>query len=532
MIDQTKLLKTVAMAFAAFIFTLGFYWRVVDIHHATFFLFDEGYYLNFNRRFVEIAARFAPTNFPDFIQAFWTLIRVSLGTGKALWFFIVDGRVFLGLAHAWYFPKIISMLAGFGTVAMTYLFARRYFKSKELALLSAALLIILPSHIFYSRLGIQEALSGLFFLSGFYFYLFPRSFGWRTFFSALLFVGAYFTNYRLIFIPAMVFLTELFLSWAGKGKFDLRKFFWHTLAFGGLLLSIACLDRAQNIEVTFTWMSHQAELAKSEVDLLNFLSYPYYLFKLESFAFGLVFWASAILVLKKEWMKSFPFLFVVVLMGIFSLTEDKAARYLCVGLPFSVMAVAVFWAEIYKKCADHSSGKVIVIATVILLLSLCPNALMIATAKSDYEQSVKDVLSQQNSAKFVSTQPWVQRLFVPQAASVAAAPHTFEQLVDFYQKGFDYLVIDPQSYVSYTQSKNKFDTHLENYLGFVNGAVKPIRIYPHFNEIILERFVFEHNENLRRSLAFLKEHGRGLGTLRVYSVKECIDTVVRELSDK
>ena len=41
MIDQNKLLKTVAMAFAAFILTLGFYWRVVDINRADFFLFDE-----------------------------------------------------------------------------------------------------------------------------------------------------------------------------------------------------------------------------------------------------------------------------------------------------------------------------------------------------------------------------------------------------------------------------------------------------------------------------------------------------------
>ena len=37
MIDQNKLLKTVAMAFAAFILTLGFYWRVVDITALIFF---------------------------------------------------------------------------------------------------------------------------------------------------------------------------------------------------------------------------------------------------------------------------------------------------------------------------------------------------------------------------------------------------------------------------------------------------------------------------------------------------------------
>lgn len=520
------------MAFAAFIFTLGFYWRIVDIQHATFFLFDEGYYLNFNRRFVELAARFPPVGFSEFIQAFWTLIRVSLGTGKALWFFIVDGRVFLGLAHAWYFPKIISMLAGFGTVAMTYLFARRYFNSKEVALLSAVLLSVLPSHVYYSRLGIQEALSGLFFLSGFYFYIFPRAFGWRTFFSAFLFVCAYFTNYRLIFIPGMVFLAEFFLSWAEKRRFELRKIIWHTVTFAVLLFSIACLDRAQNLAVTFTWMSHQADLAKAKVDLMNFLSYPYYIFKLESFSFGMVFWGSAYLAFKREWGKSFPFLFAVALMGIFSLTEDKAARYLCVGLPFVVMAAAVFWAEIYRKCWDHASGKIIVIATVVLVLSLCPNTLMIATARSDYEQSVREIISEHPDAKFLSTQPWVQKLFVPQAGSVFEAPHNFEQLVDYYQKGFNYLVIDPQSYVSYTQSKNKFDPNLENYLGFVNAAVVPVRIYPHFNEVILERFVFEHNENLRSSLAFLKEQSRGIGTLRVYDVKECIDTVVRELTDK
>ena len=55
------------------------------------------------------------------------------------------------------------------------------------------------------------------------FYLFPRKFGFRTFISALLLVGAYFTNYRLIFIPVVVAAAEFFWAWAHKEKINAQK---------------------------------------------------------------------------------------------------------------------------------------------------------------------------------------------------------------------------------------------------------------------------------------------------------------------
>ena len=86
------------------------------------------------------------------------------------------------------------------------------------------------------------------------------------------------------------------------------------------------------------------------------------------------------------------------------------------------------------------------------------------------------------------------------------------------------MIIDPQAYVSFTDDGWRFSPRLKGYLSFIHEHVKPIKIYPHFNQALLERFVLEHNENLERSLAFLNQNERHepRGALLVYDVKECL----------
>ena len=79
--------------------------------------------------------------------------------------------------------------------------------------------------------------------------------------------------------------------------------------------------------------------------------------------------------------------------------------------------------------------------------------------------------------------------------------------------------------------KNRFSTKLEDHLDFITKNVRPVKEFSHFNKALLERFVLEHNENLKRSLTFLSaNHDGQLGALRVYDVQECLDLLASHVN--
>ena len=134
----------------------------------------------------------------------------------------------------------------------------------------------------------------------------------------------------------------------------------------------------------------------------------------------------------------------------------------------------------------------------------------------------------------MSTQSMVQKLFVDDARRVIEPPVSFAKFKMLYAKGYQYLFLDPQAYVSFTDDGWRFTPRLKGYLGFIHDFVKPIRIYPHFNKALLERFVLEHNENLERSLVFLTQNPRHepRGALFVYDVKECLAAIEQAVSSQ
>jgi hypothetical protein len=543
MIDtyQWPWMKRWGIGGAIVILAVGVFMRFYAIARPQFFLFDEGYYLNFNYKFVEAASAFTPKNFSEWWQMFLAFLKVCLGTGKVLWFVLVDARVFVGAAHAWHFPRIVSSVAGMVTILLTYFFAKRFYQSRSTAVLSVLFLAILPSHIFYSRLALQEAISGLFFLLGFYFYLFPQRLSYRTFLSAIFFSCAYFTNYRLILIPFLIAFTEVF--WCSIPTFGttapdknkiveaFRKCLWHTLIFFLLVFFIGGLDNGRNIKVTFGWMFHQTDLAQKHVDWLGFLSYPYYLCRLEGWLLGILFFANGYLVMRKQWRESFPFLLVLCLMGIFSLTSEKGARYLCVGLPFVTMAVAYLLNFIFKERTGKISQGVGSAVVILLVISLLFKAWGLVFVRWDYQASIDFLKQRDPQAKILSTQPWAQNLLVENKDDVEAAPHGCKRLLMWYLQGYRYLIIDPQAYVSYGAENKKFNLELKGCLGLINSRLRPIKIFPHFNLAILERIVFEHNEQLAQSISFLSQsEEKKLGTLRIYDLNDYAYAVMKQSS--
>ena len=109
---------------------LGILMRFYQITQDEFYLYDEGLYLNYNHLLLKIWNLHPPQELEEWKQALLVWFRFSLASGKALWFLLVDARIFFGGLKLLFFPRLVSALAGTLTLWVTFLFAKRLFNSK------------------------------------------------------------------------------------------------------------------------------------------------------------------------------------------------------------------------------------------------------------------------------------------------------------------------------------------------------------------------------------------------------------------
>ncbi len=491
--------------------------RFFHLRESGFFFYDEAFYLRHNLPILEFIDKHQLQSWSDRLTALQFYFRSALGSGKSLWFIAMDSRYLWGGIYDWMFPKVLAAFFGVLALPLAYLFARRYYRSRDVALFSTALMALLPGLVFYSRIGLQEAMSVCLVLAGVYFYLFHRSPGWKTFFAGIFLAAAFFANYRLIVLPVLVLCIELWEGVVLKKGVNYRKFVWSMLTFFACVVLIGNLLDAANTTVIFAWVFHQEDMAGGSFSWVNLLSYPFYLFLLETVFFAGVFFAGAYFALKRGRAYALPVILVLVQMGIFSLPSEKGARYLCVMLPFAVMSVAHFLISAY--CSLNNVYRRYLIGLVmVMVLAMTVKACELVRAHSDYEPAVKFIDQYVPGAKILSTQDQVQGLYVRPFDRVMAVPGRFDKLVLLYAKGYRYLIIDPQVYVGLT-SGVRFKAELRDYLSFIDGRMTPIKVFPHMNHAMLERFVCEHSENLFESIRFLfsRDVGR-MSSIRIYDM--------------
>lgn len=516
--------------FVAVFLLSGIYFRFYHITDHQFIYYDEGMWLVQNHEFVQFIEKSGHHGLAVQIKLLNVAFHLSLRTGKALWAFISYMRGFFVGAEGYAFTRVVSAMCGVLTILLCALFAGKFYRSAAVGILSGVLLCVLPNHVYYSRLALQEAFSAFFFLAGIYFYMFPTRISVRTFLSSIFFAMVYFVNYRMIVIPAFIVFCEIYLSFSEGRKPDIRKWIYHSLLFFAIVFGIGALDNGANTYVTFGWMFHQSHLAQGTFDPLNFLSYPYYVFRFEGIIFGLMFFGNIFFLLRKEWKKAFPFMLVLSFMALFSLPQEKGVRYLTSALPFMVMAVACLIDHIFRQGTFRGTKGVVVVLCLLLVGWQVRECFYISRFKNDYSSSIVEIRQKDPQAKFVSTQSLVQKMFVQDHADVAEYKYNMAHLVSLYSKGYRYFIVDPQAYISFTEDQKRFTPKLKGYLQFIEARVPPLKRYPHFNDRLLARFVLEHNENLRQSLAFLRlSKEKDVGSLKVYDLNICLAYIKKGL---
>ena len=521
----------VFIAACLFFIAVGCLFRLWHINRNEFVFYDEGFYLNHNRAAGEMIRAHYPLDTENLRQAFRVYMRTCLASGKSLWFMIADARIFFGAVHQWFWARVMAALCGILTLFVTYCFACRFFQSRWTAWIALALLAVLPSHVFYSRLGMQETLSTLLVLLGFYFYLFPRTLTWRTFVSGVFFGLAFFSNYRLIMVPVLVGVAELWMSIAERRWFDLRRYIWCVLMFLCMVFGVGgTLFGGINTYIIFSWIFHQQHLAQGEFHWMNFLIYPYNLFRLENWTFAVIFFASGWVVFKRDRRMFLPFVLVLVQMILFSLPEEKGARYLCVVLPFAVMSAAYLVELVYVRFRSRRQRTAWIAVCLLMAGLLSLKSYRIAESSSNYQAAAEYVLDKGQDRKFVSTQKFVQDLYAADPEQVKEAPSTFEGLAADLSQGYHYLIIGPQAYMSFPEGGRRFSQTLGGPYEFIRRGIEPVRVYDHFNATMIERFVLEHSSSLLDSTEFLRlAASRGYGKLYIYDLRLCVPIMMKTL---
>lgn len=510
---------------------LGCLLRVFEITQNSFIFYDEGMYLNHNRNILLKIEQFPAKDANEFFAILKVLFLTALATAKWLWFFISNLRVFVEGPDMFYFNRIISAVCGILTVGLTYLFTCRLYRSGQVALLSAALLALLPGHVFYSRLAMQESFSALCFLLGILLYCSRRKVTAFLVVSAFAFSAVYFTNYRMIVLPVLLGVFEFIQGLAQRRSFDWQKYAVLVLMFFMIILGVGLINNASNLSITTAWMGRQAELASGGFQFMDLLSYPYSIFRLEGILFGALLMLGLYWLVIRDWLKFLPATLVFTQMLIFTFASEKGARYLCVVLPFAAIAVALslqyFLIENFrfKKWAPP-------LLCVMVVFSMAVKTVSLVSSPRGYEKAVRLIQKNDPQAKILSTQPLVMNLWTSGADDVLPVPNNVPELFARYAQGYRYLVLDPQAYVSWTDSGQRFTNPLVDYLGFIHGHMPVEARFSHLNHALLERFVFDHNEHLLNSIQFFDQIKEGSGSVYVYDLSQSLAVMQKIIESK
>lgn len=499
--------------------------RVWSLRSGGFFFYDEGFYLKHNLPVLDFIAAHPSMGEADRQQAAYYYFRSALGSGKSLWFLLIDSRFLWGALTDWSFSKVLSCFFGLITIPLVFLFTRRYFGSFALALLASALFSLLPGAVFYSRTGLQESLSIFLVLSGFYCYLRSDRLNWQVFLGGALFALAFFANYRLIMLPFLVGFYELWRNYLSHHGGGWRNYIWAMLVFfSGVVLGGNLLGGV-NTRVIAMWIFYQGQEAGGAFSWVNLFSYPLYVFRLESLLFGIAFFGNTFLLIRRQWSQSVFFGLVLFQMFFFSFTEEKGARYLAVMLPFMSVSAAFFIRHLWQT---QPARRVVLLAFALLMMAgMFWQSFLISSARSAHQSAAEFLLARDPQAKWISSQEMVESLYVSPQDRVKAVPPSFEHLLELYSQGYRYLVLDAQAYISLAASR-KFVFPLKDYLGFIDARIPPLLVLPHMNRAVAERFVLEHSENLPDSLRFLgsSEAGKAF-SLRIYDLGQVLPQMLK-----
>lgn len=518
--------RTVLILLILFI-TLGAFLRLYGLSEKGLFFWDEGIFLMGTRfvnwRVVELVDNLSRFGFhlnslqsdvpnvegyPVFLQKPGHIVMLSLFS------------LFMGTSE--YLGPFMS--AVFGILGLFVVFRLgRYLYGKPAALFAVLLLSLMPSHLYYSRLGMHEINSGFFVLLGVLLHV--KSIDSRTkrgldellyFLSSACIGFALISSYRwIIFLPIVAGFDFLYHLFQVKKRF---RAVWRTVIFvSGLIIPLTIAEVSYFLCFYPDYLNSQPSsyflvlLKKFSTESQFNAEYPlFYLTQyatMEGFLFLLVAAIGCVLsISRRRWQERYPAIIVLVTLLFFSLTLTRVSRAPSVIFPFLTLVAGLAMHRMFIWAKEHlHTGRLVAL---LLLLSILGwfgfRAHQIIHLRSGYDAAFNFVRVESNG-RHLSTMAPLSAVFFGNKNVPLHPPASLDEMKQLCEQGgYRYLLVDWQKYVWYYPSIKYIEENFEPVITFDNPYIQ-------FPTVLGENYI-------PQILPTLLDHDPLIDTIKIYDL--------------
>lgn len=520
-----KMIKTKKIEYLslALILLIGAFFRFYGLREQGFFFFDEGL-LIYRAAFLKSVLLHLIT--PEQ----WLSTHVD---SKPFWLIsIILSQIVNNTLSA---PQLLSAYAGIMTVFTVYLLAKKLYDSST-ALIGSLILSISSYHIFYSRLALPEATSVMLMMLAIYLYVcFIRRHVRLLIIPSILASASFLMNYKVL--PALAIVLFFECSRALQFKDDKNNVILRYGYFlAGFLVCVGIFSNAHVIlkQVGIFWPSYsdafQTHFSRKLISLNaeSLTLYFSYILKYEGLiVLSLLF--TSILFIRSKNSTAFPLFSVFLYIIICSVMNEKPARTFVMALPFLAILSAVVLLNLgvyFNKWGKGCFVKTILII-IIFFISMMKSTDILAY-RSDMGRAVAYIKSHYGNSMILTTNWPLTNLAAYPVKSSRIIFETIDDIRQMYNDGARTLITDPQRFIQSTASHHWLDHQTIKFLMDVDQKCDPVRIYPHYNQQMMRRFLDEHiltdTKNLNQFLDDMIEKD---GNLSVYDLKNCLEKLTQ-----
>lgn len=436
------------------------------------------------------------------------------------------------------------ILAGIGVVniLLTYLLAYKITSSRFQALIAAAILAVLPLHIFYSRLVMAEVDSQFFFLIALIFYILRVTKNKRRYFilTAIFIVIALMTNGdRIAFLSPLIVEVIAFQKKALKNILIFIFLLILGIFFAELPYHLAFL-LTHNYYIPITnptyieqqlWIMARLGGFGARISLLSFFSYPYMIINTTGYLFFILAFIGIINSLRSSNRSLRMITWFILITYIFqSIHALQALRATSAILPLLAIEAAVGISFIYKLLYKFSFRYLVRSLLIVCLLlfifgELLINAIPVIKYKSTYPNLISFLKT--NQAKtIVTTDQTITNALAPGIDAINyQVTLGNNNLLPLSSKKPDFIVLSFQKYTIPTKALD-LTLNLDTTTKLIEKNCQPIYYTKQFNNPeVIKFFAFEHNSHINKTYEFLNNLNNFDNNIKVYSYKTCMNKI-------
>ncbi len=450
---------------------------------------------------------------------------------KMLWILMIAAlRIFI--PSCFLAGKYLSACCGLATIAAVYFFAKSFYRSHAVGLLSAFLLAVSSYHVFYCRLILPDAGAIFFVLLSVYGYYEGIKKGlFYQLAAGLSFGCAFLIHYRTASVLLLIIMMEGYYWRPGKNFFlkmlGRLALFGLSACFVWALFEM-CLYAFTDISY-FGLLRYYAQRYSSwHFDPWAFYAYGYFLSSYDGILIGVLILLS-LFFLRGRYPTFLFVVFILIQLGLSSVAVFKFPRVISPALPFlSITAVAAFF-NMLETVRSPRGKKICIIFFGLTLMAGGYKTFREVSLWQGGIRKAADWLGQYApESGILATNHVMLSGYTAHRPLILLDDQKEEQLADYLRQGIRFVITDPHKLILAQQaiSEGKRPSTL---ISYVEGTCPPQASFRAFNDRLFERVMQEHAyPSLRKTLRFWRHVDPRENQIRIYDLQKCLSQAGQE----